>query len=59
MFKVQVKNATGLENLSYDDVYGECPESIATLKEAEEWAYYLSHNGTWPEGNPGYEVVEI
>lgn len=58
MYAVKVINTQGLEAADYNTVYGACPESFEDRAEAQAWADKLSNSGSWPMGNPGYEVVE-
>ena len=58
-FAVQVINQAGLEAADYRTVYGDCPEQFSDRSEAQGWADKLSASGNWPQGNPGYEVIEI
>lgn len=57
MYAVRVIGETGAQD--YQSVYGDCPESFAAYGEAQAWADKLSASGNWPQGNPGYEVVEL
>lgn len=59
MYAVRVINQQGLEAADYNTVYGECPEEFTDCAEAQTWADKLSGSGSWPLGNPGYEVVEL
>jgi hypothetical protein len=58
-YAVRVINTQGLEAADYTTVYGDCPEVFADYAEAEAWAERLNNSGNWPEGNPGYEVIEL
>lgn len=59
MYAVKVINTAGLEGADYSTVYGTCPESFSDRAEAQKWADKLSQSGSWPQGNPGYEVVDL
>lgn len=58
MYAVRVIQTEGLEAADYSTVYGACPEEFSDRSKAQEWADRLSASGNWPQGNPGYEVVE-
>lgn len=58
-YVVRAINIEGIENMDYLSVYGDCPESFTDRKDAEAWADKLNESDDWPEGNPGYEVVEV
>ena len=45
--------------MSYNDLYGDCPESFGSEAEAQEWATKLSTTGNWPEGQVTYHVEPV
>lgn len=45
--------------MSYQDVYGDCPESFERREDAEQWAEKLSTSGNWPGGQVTYSVEQI
>lgn len=56
-FAVRPIADTGAQD--YQSLYGDCPESFTDRAEAQKWATELSTSGEWPQGNPGYHVVEL
>ena len=58
-YRVRVIDFDSVAHMDYLSVYGDCPEVFTDRAEAEVWAEELNNSGEWPDGNPGYEVVEV
>lgn len=59
MLAVRVIDTDVVAGLDYGTIYSSCPTQFYRRESALDWYSKLGSAKSWPNGNPGYRIVEI
>ena len=59
MLAIRVIDQESVTGLDYGTIYSSCPPQLFLRSAAEDWLFKLNNAKSWPNGSPGYRIVEI